>query len=391
MNAPVVLRGIAWNHSRALPPLVATAQRFEELHPGVTITWAKRSLHDFGHSGLRPLAAQYDLLVIDHPMLGEAWRSRLLLDLQIRLPAEFLAGLAAESIGQSYGSYLFEGHLFALPIDVAAPTASYRLDLLARLGVNVPQTWEDVLRLARQGRVVMPGHHADLFLNFLGFCFSTGSPIPSDAEHLVGRETALRCLAALRELTVHITPEACDWNPIRMYEEMAEGNRFAYCPFAFSYSNYARQGFARRLLLFANPVRLEGEKPLRTVLGGTGMAISQQCRDPEIALEYAAYVAGPECQRTLYGLSGGQPAQRSAWKDEILNKVTAGFFANTLECMESAFIRPRYGGYVSLQERAGHPIAQYLREEMSAETALESIDAQYRQSLINSKRTVWNG
>ena len=390
MSAPVVLRGITWDHSRALPPLVAAAQRFEELHPGVTITWAKRGLHDFGHAGLDPLAAQYDLLVIDHPMVGETWRSRVLLDLETRLPEHFLAGLAAESIGQSYESYLFEGRLFALPIDVAAPTASYRPDLLTQLGVSAPQRWEDVLHLARQGRVVMPGLHADLFLNFLGLCFSRGSPIPKDAEQLVEREIGVHCLAALRELTVNMVPEAFGWNPIRVYEELAEGDRFVYCPFAFSYSNYSREGFARHLVLFTNPVRLEGQKPLRTVLGGTGMAISQQCRNPEIALEYAAYVAGPVCQRTLYGLSGGQPAQSSAWKDEILNKVTQGFFVNTLECVESAFVRPRYDGYVSLQGWAGHPIAHCLRGEMSAEAALESIDAQYRQSLSGPERTVGN-
>lgn len=27
------LRGITWNHSRALPPLIAAAQGFEEQHP----------------------------------------------------------------------------------------------------------------------------------------------------------------------------------------------------------------------------------------------------------------------------------------------------------------------------------------------------------------------
>jgi multiple sugar transport system substrate-binding protein len=391
MSAPVVLRGITWDHSRALPPLVATAQRFQELHPGVAITWAKRSLHDFGHAALGPLAAQYDLLVIDHPMMGETWRSGVLLNLETRLPQHFLAGLAAESIGQSYQSYVFEGRLFALPIDVAAPTASYRPDLLRRLGASVPQTWEDVLHLARQGRVVMPGLHADLFLNFLGLCFSCGSPVPRDAEQLVEREIGVHCLAALRELAVNIQPEAFGWNPIRLYEELAEGDRFVYCPFAFSYSNYSREGFARHLVFFTNPVGLEGEKPLRTVLGGTGLAISQQCRNPEIALEYAAYLAGPVCQRTLYGLAGGQPAHRSAWKDELLNKVTGEFFLNTLKCMESAFVRPRYDGYVSFQEWAGHPIADYLRGEITAETALESIDTQYRQSLSGSERTVGNG
>lgn len=29
------LRGITWNYSRALPPLVAAAQRFEEQHPQI--------------------------------------------------------------------------------------------------------------------------------------------------------------------------------------------------------------------------------------------------------------------------------------------------------------------------------------------------------------------
>ena len=391
MSAPVVLRGITWDHSRALAPLVASAQRFEELHPGVTITWAKRGLHDFGHAGLGPLAAQYDLLVIDHPMVGETWRSRVLLNLETRLPQHFLASLAAESVGQSYESYLLEGRLFAVPIDVAAPTASYRPDLLRQLGVSVPQTWEDVLDLTRQGRVVMPGLHTDLFLNFLGLCYSCGSPVPRDGEQLVEREIGVHCLAALRELVVNMVPEAFGWNPIRVYEELAEGDRFVYCPFAFSYSNYSREGFARHVVLFTNPVRLEGEKLLRTVLGGTGLAISQQCRNPEIALEYAAYVAGPACQRTLYGLSGGQPAQRSAWKDELLNKVTHGFFVNTLECMESAFVRPRYDGYVPLQGWAGQPITHYLRGEMTAEAALESIEARYRQSLSDSKRTVGNG
>jgi multiple sugar transport system substrate-binding protein len=67
-----LLRGITWNHSRALPPLVATAQRFEEQHPGVRIQWEKRSLHEFGHADLATLAHTFDLLVIDHPMVGDA-------------------------------------------------------------------------------------------------------------------------------------------------------------------------------------------------------------------------------------------------------------------------------------------------------------------------------
>ncbi len=41
------LRGITWNHSRGYVSVVATAQRFCELHPQVAISWDKRSLQEF--------------------------------------------------------------------------------------------------------------------------------------------------------------------------------------------------------------------------------------------------------------------------------------------------------------------------------------------------------
>lgn len=79
------LKGITWNHSRALPPLVATAQRFEEMNPTVRIHWEKRSLHEFGHAGLPELTRQYDLLVVDHPMMGAAAVEDVLRDLRLLL------------------------------------------------------------------------------------------------------------------------------------------------------------------------------------------------------------------------------------------------------------------------------------------------------------------
>ena len=39
----IELRGITWNHTRGYLPMAATAQRFSEMHPGVSIHWEKRS------------------------------------------------------------------------------------------------------------------------------------------------------------------------------------------------------------------------------------------------------------------------------------------------------------------------------------------------------------
>jgi multiple sugar transport system substrate-binding protein len=380
-NSPVLLRGITWNHSRALPPLVAAGQRFEELHPGITIQWEKRSLHEFGHAGLAPLCRENDLLVIDHPMLGAAIKAGLFLDLRPLLPGSYVEDLRANSVGLSFPSYELEGQLPAVPIDAATPTASYRPDLLSQRGVNLPRTWAEVLDLARSRQVVMPGFHADVFLNFLALGASQGSQVPASPEHLVEPDAGLRALEDLRELACLMPTAIYDWNPIAIYETLASRDDYSYCPFAYCYSNYARPGFGAHVVRFANTVTLGEGKPLRTVLGGTGLAISSQCSKVNQALDFLMYVAGEECQRTLYGLSGGQPAHRQAWLDETLNRVTSRFFRDTLACLDAALMRPRYDGYIGLQGQAGHPVVDFLKNGGSTPSVLAAIDTMYRQSM----------
>jgi multiple sugar transport system substrate-binding protein len=360
---------------------VATGQRFEELHPGISIHWNKRSLHEFGHEGLAPLCREYDLLVIDHPMLGAALKAGQFHDLRSLLPRAFVEDLRTNSVGLSFASYELDGQLLAAPIDAATPTASYRADLLARRRVGLPQTWSQVLDLARAGLVIMPGFHADVFLNFLALCASLGSAIPAGPGHLVDPEIGLRALEDLRELACLMPAAIYEWNPIAIYETLAASNGYCYCPFAYCYSNYARQGFGAHMVRFANTASLGEGKPLRTVLGGTGMAISTKCRNVGAALDYLMYVAGAECQRTLYGLSGGQPAHRQAWLDDTLNRVTGQFFRDTLACLDAAIMRPRYDGYIGLQGQAGHPIIEFLKSGGPSNTVLDRLDAMYRQSM----------
>lgn len=380
MSAATVVRGIAWNHSRALPALVATAQRFEELNPGVEIHWEKRSLHDFGHADLLALAERYDLFVIDHPMMGRACESHALLDLSRLLDPSYIENLSADSVGQSYRSYWYEGRLLALPIDAAAPAASFRSDLLKRAGVQVPKTWDEVLDLARKKLVVMPGFHVDVFLNFVGMYLSRQREVAMNPEEFVDRDTARECLEDLSELARCLPDEIYAWNPISVYEHLAAGDQYAYCPFAYSYSNYSRAGFAEHLVLFANTASLRDGLPLRTVLGGTGIAISARSEAARVSLEYSTHVAGAEWQRTLYGLSGGQPARRSAWQDETLNQVANGFFRQTLESVETAHVRPRYPGYIEFQAHAGLPIVEYLQSGGSSAKVVVKLNNFYRAS-----------
>jgi multiple sugar transport system substrate-binding protein len=160
---------------------------------------------------------------------------------------------------------------------------------------------------------------------------------------------------------------------------MTTTDEIVYCPFAYGYSNYARPGYARSTLRFGGLVSFNGRR-LRSTLGGTGLAISSRCRHIEHAVAYARSTADPTCQRGLYFNSGGQPGHRSAWEDSEVNAASNDFFADTLQTLDEAFLRPRYHGYLHFQDEAGPVVHHYLAEGGDARASLRAMDGLYRQS-----------
>ena len=375
MSHPIVLKGITWNHSRGITPLLAASQRFGELHPGVDIQWTKRSLQEFADYPLEKLTDRYDLLIIDHPWVGRAAALEAVLPLDNRLPAAFLQELRQHSVGQSYTSYEYDNHLWALPIDAATPVASYRPDLLPQ----PPQDWDNLLDLARTGRVVFAGIPIDLLMAFYLFCQAVGEPPFVGTEEVVSENTGLEALDLMRELASYCPKSIFGWNPIAVAEAMTTTDDFFYCPFAYGYSNYSRKGYANRTLTYSNLVYFRSQ-PLISTLGGTGLAISSQTTQPDWALQFAQWVCSGLVQRTLYYETGGQPGHRAAWEDPVINQHSNGFFQNTLSTLDQAFVRPRYNGYLYFQDLAGDPIRSYLMNGGDNRRVLETINALYRES-----------
>jgi len=352
----IELEGIAWNHTRGFTSVVATAQRFEELHPDVTIRWSKRSLQAFADASLADLAARFDLIVMDHPHTALAATEGLLLPFEDWLPADFLADQAANSVGASYASYRFQDRQWTLATDAATPVATWRPDLMQKFGLTLPETWEDVLGLARSGHVTVSAFPVDVLMHSYMFSEALGHPDFSsdglDAEILAG------ALEELRKLVAACDPLCLDRNPIRTAEWMStvdDDPRAAYCPFAYSYSNYSRPRYARHLLKAGGLVRF-GAKRLRSTLGGAGIAVSSKTKHPRACMDYAAFTASPETQRGIYFESGGQPGHRSAWTDAGVNAASTDFFKNTLQTLDEAILRPRHFGGIDFQD-AATPVA----------------------------------
>lgn len=386
MPSSVQLRGITWNHTRGYLPLVAASQRFHEIHGGaVDIAWEKRSLREFEATPVDELAARYDLLVIDHPFVGYASANGALLPLDLHLDAAFLQDQAANSIGGSHESYLWAGHQWALAIDAATPVACWRPDLMASLGLTPPRTWEDLLGLARAGHVEFPAAPINCLMNFYSLCVSHGETPAVSREHLVSSAAGEAALADLAALVAASAPGGLARNPIQSYEHLlrADNKRLAYIPLTYGYSNYSRQGYASRLLAFGDVVSHRGV-PLRTTLGGTGLALSARTEQRDWALRFARYAASGDIQRTLFTAAGGQPGHRAAWTDPEADRVANGYFSATLPALDRAWLRPRHNGYMHFQDAASDAVHAALSGQASYAATLNELDRLWRASFAHA-------
>lgn len=377
----IELKGIAWNHSRGFTSVVATAQRFEELHPGVRITWEKRSLQAFADAPLEKLAADYDLIVMDHPHVALAAREGVLLPLDRYLPEEFLADLAEHSVGGSHGSYSVDGHQWTLATDAAAPISTYRPDLLEKHGIQIPVTWEDLLTLAEDGGVTVSLFPIDVLMHSYMFCSALGQPCFENPEELAPAETLREALQCLKDLADRVAPECFERDPIRTAEFMSQSpdKVAAYCPFAYGYSNYSRPGYAPYRLKAGGLVSFRGQT-LRSVLGGAGLAVSSKTGHPQLAADYARFTGSAQTQAGLYFDCGGQPGHRAAWLDADVNAASSDFFKDTLSTLDEALLRPPYAGYMYFQDEAT-PVAHAAVTGRTAITeAVETLNQIYLDS-----------
>lgn len=376
----IKLKGITWGHSRGITPLMAYAQRFTEKYSEVEITWRKRTLQEFADFPIEKLVDDYDLLIIDHPWVGCADATRCVLSLDQYLSAEYLSDQDENSVGFSHRSYNYGGHQWALAIDAATPVASFRKDLLEKNDQPVPETWEDLLALAKKGKVAAPAIPIDLLMNFYAFCLAHGAEPFHSKERVIDEETGLKALDTMKEFYSLQDQRMFTRNPIAVAELMSSTDDYWYCPFAYGYSNYSRKGYAQHLLDYTGLVTFQGKR-LRSTLGGTGLAVSERSRHKDWAVKFTKEVVSGKIQSTLYTESGGQPGHLSAWKSSANNQLTHDFFKNTLSTLQEAFVRPRYNNYLHFQDHAGDPVQQYLKDGGNPKSVLEAINRIYRESL----------
>lgn len=377
------LQGITWQHERGLSPMLATAEAYTALHPDVRIQWHVRTLREFGDYPVERLADRFDLLVLDHPFAGLGAETGCLTPLDRYLTPAFLADQAAHSVARSHGSYIWDGHQWALAIDAAAQVSAYRPDLPD--GLEPPDSWDEVFALAERARrsgrrIATPLCPTDAFCCFLSLCANSGEEPCATPDHVVTRTTGRYALELLIRLRDAGPAAAVEWNPPAVLDLMGRTDEVVYSPLLFGYSNYGRPGYRPHIVRFT-AIPSAGHGRRGGLLGGAGLAISSRTPHLEAAVDYARFVAGAEIQRTLYFTSGGQPGHRAAWTDAANNAASSGFFADTLAALDDSYLRPRYNGYMLFQDQGFALVGSFVRDPGDPDLLLDRLDAAYRAGL----------
>ena len=368
------MRGMTWNHSRGIDPLQAAASEWRTL-TGQAIAWDQRSLQDFESYPVEDLARDYDLIVIDHPHVGQIAETGCLVALDTVVDADTRQGIEAGSVGGSYESYNWARQQWAFPIDAAAQVQAW---VPSRIVAPV-ETWGELTSLVADGRASLPLRPPHSLMSLFTLCGLAGIRLDVTADDLFPAEAA-RAFALLAEIAAAVDPVAYGMDPIAMFEAMAEpGAMLAVAPLIYGYVNYSIDGFRPELIRFADiPVLDHG--PAGSALGGTGIAVSAYGSDPQKAARFAAWVANGRLQRDLVATHGGQPAHADAWSADAVNVATHDFYSATRATLDRAWLRPRYNGYMAFQHAASERINDALRGGEDAATAIAALNRLYRES-----------
>jgi multiple sugar transport system substrate-binding protein len=379
------ITGVGWGHRRCWGPLEASIKPYQE-QSGVDIRWDRRSLFSFGEGDLSEFTGRYDLIVFDHPFVGEVAAEGHLLDLNAFLTAADRERFASDSVGQSWPSYRYDGGVWALPIDAAAITAAWRPDLMDRHDFDTPATLEDVFTLAERARaagmwVAWPSKPTDLMCTLMSVSASLGLSAGAGGDAFLESGATLKIIELLKRLATSVHPMSEGWNPIKCLDYMAANDDVVYVPYTFNYVNYATH--SQRPIRFGTSPRVEPGQAARGLLGGAGIGISAHCSAPQAAFDYANYLCSAKVQSSYYVGEGGQPASRSAWNSRACNQTTNGFFDDTLPALDNAYLRPTHNGFIQFFHRATLDLAEVVHGDAPAKPFVDWLNAAYDRLRTN--------
>ncbi|ASJ76286.1 ABC transporter substrate-binding protein [Granulosicoccus antarcticus] len=373
--------GLTWDHPRGYDALAQSAERVNHGLTTPLIHWNKQPLEGFESAPIAELAAANDLLVLDHPHLGEAVASGCLIPLDELYSVEQIQSWSSHCVGNSLNSYQMDGKTWALPLDVATQVIARRADRIS----EAPQNWASIEALSRDLPVALSlaGPHA--ILNVMSIAAASGA-LPGGVHFLP--DDALRQGLELMQRLYDRRPAGSETlNPIALLDSMSHCDDIALVPLIFGYVTYSipdryphHVAFSDSVLMPSAETKAGSNSRFHGVLGGTGIGFSTRSIPSAALLSHIADLLSPACQQELFPEFGGQPSLRSAWQNENVNRSMGNFYLDCLASAEAPLLRPRFDGYIAFQSAAAQTVRDCLAGIHTIDDSIKGIRQLWTQA-----------
>lgn len=323
------------------------------------------------------------------------------------LLAPYLVDLAPALVDQrsqfvpvAVDSFSADGHLLAVPSSLSLGRLFYRTDLLARYGVGVPTTWDELTSAARTvqdgeraaGRNEMWGYvwqgraGEGLTVNALEWIASRSAPgiLGADGSVVVEDPRAEAALAQASSWVETISPgQVLDMGGGESVDAFVKGNAI----FLRSWSNLlprlrAAEGAAGGNVGMAElPAGVGPEGRSAGVLGGFGLAIARNSKQQDLALDLVRWLTSAEEQRRRALAGGGDPSLQELYTEPELVAQRPDY-PDLLPAFAAAVLRPAATGrgvYDAVSAAFAGTVHRILTREVEPAAGLAQLAMQLRR------------
>ncbi|WP_327686507.1 ABC transporter substrate-binding protein [Streptomyces sp. NBC_00467] len=251
----------------------------------------------------------------------------------------------------------YRGELFAMPWTSDAGLLFYRKDLLAKVGVRPPQTWQQMKKacneiLARTtGTSCYAGQfdkYEGLTVNFAEAVDSAGGAVTdAEGQPTVNTPEAERGLRFLTDAFADglIPKKAITFKEEEGRQEFQKGRLVFHRQWPYQWSLASAKDGSSKVAGKFGVVPLPGaDGPGKSSLGGHNLAVSTGAKNKATALDFITFLTSRQTQRTNLLLSSNAPTDASLYDDGDLVKKYP-YLPVLKEAILAASPRPRVVRY----------------------------------------------
>jgi ABC-type glycerol-3-phosphate transport system substrate-binding protein len=374
------------------------AKEYMKLHPDVEIKVEAFPSEEYVNKLALEVASQgkaFDLIWIDYKFIGGYADAGYLMPIDKYLEAnpDYWKDVQEDMYPTILNMYQYKDHWYAIPNDGNTELFYYRKDLLEAAGLEVPQTWDEVLAAAEKLHnppdvYAICGNFARYWATdfWLSMFFSQGGQIwDENFEPQINSEAAVWSAEMFKKLAEYAPQEALTWEEADVYEAMGSAGICAMAPAQWGgavLTNPDLASLADQIGVTVPPAIDPERTKLVLPMGGFGLGINAGTAYPDEAWDFLMFYTSRDNQQMLVSFTG-QPARISALTDPV-NVEMAPYFPALSDSLEYAVPRPVIAEYAKAEQIIGVELDNLLLGNKTTEQALNDANELVRQELVKS-------